>query len=216
MLVAALAMSALVASAAQAVPYTGLDGSSKNVETVIHGTQVGSHSFTAGSGFGAITCSTAVFDGLSATGNSSTLSITPTYSGCKDSFSRTVDVTMEGCTYLFNTPSGSGSTYTGSVNLVCPAGKSVIIHVTSSPSTVACTVTVHAQTNLTSNHYENIAGSPSTVTVKTDITNLQTTTSGGFFNCGVTDGTHNDGSYVGHSTVSGKTTAGAALSVKIN
>jgi hypothetical protein len=215
-LVAVFATSALVASAAQAEEFTGYDQSTgTHTETVIHGVQEGSHSFTAGSGFGSITCTTATFAGNSPTGTSTELTITPTYSGCSDSFGRTVDVTMEGCDYKFTTPTFvSSGTYSGLVDLACPTGHSVTVHVTSGGTSV-CTVTIHAQTGLGSNHYTNKAGNPDDVTVTTDITNLHTTTEGGFFNCGVSNGEHTDGSYVGNTTVTGETTGGAPLGVKV-
>jgi uncharacterized membrane protein len=94
---AALALTAAVATAAMAEP----GFTSESASTTIHGVQEGSHEFTAGEGFGAITCSTVTYSGTSEGTFFTSMTLQPTYSGCKDSFGRTVHVVTNTLQYTF-------------------------------------------------------------------------------------------------------------------
>src|SRR3954451_12492538 len=96
-LVASFALTAVLASAASAAgTFT-----SSSTHTILSGTQVGNHTFTAGSGFGAIHCTIATFSGTSAATSETDQTMKPTYEGCSDSFGRTVDIDNENLTYTF-------------------------------------------------------------------------------------------------------------------
>lgn len=89
----------------------------------------------------------------------------------------------------------------------------IVFTVTSSPTVVACTIVTKAQTN-NGISYHNVANGD--VTMTTNITNLISTTAGGFFNCGIANGEHKEGTYVGHTTLIGEDTVGAPVSISVN
>jgi hypothetical protein len=101
------------------------------------------------------------------------------------------------------------------MDIVCPVGKSITHHITNGSGVSICTVTVHAQKGLGTITYHEMAGPPAHVSMVIDVTSLQTTTSGGILNCGIANGTHNDGSYVGTTTVTGTNTASEQIDVSI-
>src|SRR5215203_3750241 len=190
-LVASLAMSAMVASAAQAIEFH-----STAAHTILTGEQTTSHKFTVGSGFGAITCTTAKFTGTTTATTEASQKITPEYKGCKDSFGRTAHVTVS-ATYTFTPPAVA----TGEAN----------VHLNGS-GTVICDVKVETQTN-NGIVYHNVA---SGVETTTNTTNVKTTTSGASLNCGVSDGAHTGGSYTGNSVVKGTDTEGKAVTITVS
>jgi hypothetical protein len=110
-LVAALALVAVMASPASA------QFTSSSSHTILTGSQEGSHEFTAGEGFGGITCTTASFAGTGAGESETTQVITPTYSNCKDTFGRPVVIdngTNGGenpLTYTFTSGAGKGQVH---------------------------------------------------------------------------------------------------------
>jgi hypothetical protein len=201
-LVAALALTAVMASAASA------QFTSSVSHTRVHGTQVGSHVFTAGEGFGGITCTTATFEGTGTSTNEASQTITPTYSNCKDSFGRTVDIDNGGLHYVFTT---NGTVHvTGSMVLTVTSGGSVI-----------CTVTIkNGQTN-TGIGYHNVNGSTEPtgtqdVLVTTESEDVISTTAGGFFNCGIGNGEHKNGTYEGETTMKGFDTDNNQVGISVH
>jgi hypothetical protein len=201
-LVAALAMSAVAASASQA------EFHSSAAHTILSGSQVGNHVFTVGGGFGAIECETANFSGSSTKVTEADQTITPEYKGCFDSFERTVHVNMGGAQYTFTSPAAT----TGNAN-VHVVGGPITISVTSGAGATICTVTIKEQTN-NNIVYHNLGGTNG-VTVTTNTNNVKATTSGGFLNCGVSNGEHTGGTYTGHTTMKGVNTAGEAVSISV-
>jgi hypothetical protein len=206
-LVAALALTAVMASTASAQftsnkEHTILSGSQKEKTNDI---------FTAGEGFGGITCENATFSGTATDGDEPTQVITPSYSTCKDSFGRTVDLDngeaedKNTLTYTFTSGENKGKVdVTGKMVLTVTSGGSVV-----------CTVEIkNPQTN-NGITYTNLGGTKG-VEVTSHATNVVTVTSGGFFNCGIGNGEHKAGTYDGVSIITGKDTSGAAAEISVD
>src|SRR4051812_13118416 len=85
-LLAAFALTAVLASAASA------QFTSNKEHTILSGSQKeGTNDvFSAGEGFGAITCENGTFNGTLVNKSETSVVLTPTYENCKDSFGRTV------------------------------------------------------------------------------------------------------------------------------
>jgi hypothetical protein len=193
--VAVLAMSAFVASAAQASNFTAA-----KYPTVIKGVQInGEHNFTA-AGTG-VKCKEAAFSG-EATGPTKDLTISAAYGTCKDEiFGLSATVTMNGCNYTFTEPAS------GEVDLVCPAGKIVEVHAST------CTITVFPKNGLKTSTYTNGA---SDVTLKANVTGIEYQVDRGFL-CPIASTyatKHSDGIYEGEATVTG-TSGGEAVKVDV-
>ena len=197
-LVASLALSVVGVSAASAAEFH-----STSSHTLLSAGQTTAHTFTVGSGFGAIKCATAEFKGTSAATTTKEQSVEPHYTNCTDSFGRVVDVNDNGAVYRF--------TNDNTVHVEVPGGAKIELKVTSGGSTV-CTVTVASQTNSKVSYSTSGSG----VLVSSEVTNVSTTTSGGFFNCGVSDGAHTGGSYTGSSLTTGTNTEGKAVTLSYN
>lgn len=195
-LVAVFAMSALSASAASAAEFRHEGGEDAKVTASNAGE--GHHVFTAGL-IGNITCTTATFTGTSfVTSPQATITVSPTYSGCTFLGISNVKVNMEGCTYRFNTPASEGAgTFTGSVTILCPAGKKINFEAS------GCKVEVGEQT-VSSVTYTNLAGPPKAVTVKSNVTGITYT---GSALCPGAQGTHSDGTYTGAAISRAENTA---------
>jgi len=192
-LVAALALTAVMASAASA------QFTSTSEHTILSGSQkTGTNDvFSAGSGFGAVTCENATFSGTSATKSATEQTITPTYTTCKDSFGRVVDVTSG--SYNFTT---NGTVHTeGTFTLKVTSGASVI-----------CTVTIGAQSGVNGITYKNLGGT-SGEEVTSHSTNVKSTIEGGFFNCGTSTTNATAGTYDGVAIITGKDTSGNAVAI---
>jgi hypothetical protein len=197
-LVACFAMSALVASGAQAVEFHS------NVEHVkLTGKQIGTkgHVFTVGGGFGNVTCEVAEFEGTGTLKTNTEQTMVPTYKNCTESaFGTGVTVTCETCGYIF----------TPNANTVHVEGE-FILH-----TGTGCTIRIKRQTIEGGTSYDNISSSHDVV-VTTDITNrVVSFTEGGFFACGVSNGEHKEGSYTGETTVTGTTTTGGAAEISVS
>jgi hypothetical protein len=201
-LVAALALTAVMASTASA------QFTSSSTHTILSGSQEGSHEFTAGSGFGAIVCATATFSGTSSSTNESSQTITPTYGNCKDSFGRVVDIDSSSFSYQFTRTGTSGGTPIGTVHV----SGSMVLTVTSG-SSVVCTVTIQSGQTNTGIIYHSSGG---TVTTTTNTADVKSTTAGGFFNCGISNGEHTNGTYTGATNMTGKDTSGAAATISVD
>jgi len=218
-LIALAALGALSATAASAAPeFTSQETpSGAHVHTIIEGDQEEGniHKFTAGGGFGAISCKKAHFTGTSATGTDTTLDATPEYGTCSDSFGRTVDVVTTGCKYRFHaTTRTSVDNYTGHVSIICEAGKQIEAKVTSGGS-VICTVAIGSQEKVGPIDFIDKTTLPTDVTVDATATNVKNTTSGGSLNCGIANGEHTEGTYTGSTTVIGRNTAGTQIDIDV-
>jgi hypothetical protein len=81
-----------------------------------------------------------------------------------------------------------------------------------SGGTVICLVAVASQTNSSTLYSTSGSG----ILINFQITNVETFTIGGFFNCGVPDGTHSGGSYTGSFLMTGTDTDGKAVTLSYN
>lgn len=135
-LVAVFAMSALVASAAQAQQSYRSSAS----PTTLSGSQVTKNVFHV-PGAGTVECSTATFAGTQTGTAVSDVTITPTYSGCVAFGFSSTHINMNGCQYTFTTPSNFKATS----DVICPGSNKIQITPTFFGSSV-CTVQVGAQT----------------------------------------------------------------------
>jgi hypothetical protein len=197
-LVAALALTAFVASAAQA-QFT------LSPVITLSGTQKAANEFTAGSGFPGIICSTASFHGTSAIGSSDGLAMSPSYGGCKDSFGRTVHISKNTLSYSLTSGATAGETKSS----VVISGE-LVYTVTEGAD---CTVSIGAQT-VSGVSYKNL-GTTNGVEITWNIGNMKNNTSGGFFICGVSNGEHTGGTYTG-TTVVAATQNGAAIQLSLD
>ncbi|HWM63045.1 MAG TPA: hypothetical protein VNP96_03550 [Solirubrobacterales bacterium] len=189
--VAVLAMSAVAASAASA--QTPGTFTAHEYPATITGEQIGTDVFTTVAG--TVSCTHATYHG-SAAGPQTSLTIAPSYTGCKafGLFNATID--MNGCQYRFNQPvTEEANKYTGTVDVVCPEDTEITI------TTSVCRVTVPSQNGLSQITYENTPSATPTdvdVTVNIDEQITYTVDPG----CATASaGTYHDGSYVGAATV---------------
>ena len=186
-LVAVLAMSAVVASAAQAVPsFTA----SAYPATGTGSNKAGSETFTTEAG--TVQCDSH-FEGT-LTEASSTLTITPKYSECTAFGFLNATVETEGCTYVFHaTEQVSAGVYNSHVDVVCPEGKSIKI------VAATCKAEVKSQNGLTTAKSTN---SGSSVTVQPNVTNIAMTVTQDGFGCPFSGTGAKTGSYHGDVLVS--------------
>jgi hypothetical protein len=182
-LVAVLAMSVMVASAASASQYTG----SAYPTTGTGSNTAGKETFTTPGG--TVQCDSHFVGTLAAA--SSTLTVTPTYTKCVAFGFLNATVNFNGCDYLFHAgASKGGGVYDNSADIVCPAGKG--------PVTITagtCVVDVPAQTNLKNVKTTNLAGG--TVTVEPNVTGITMNVTTDGFGCPFPGTGHYTGSYHG-------------------
>jgi hypothetical protein len=164
-LIAALALSAVAASGASA-EYKFTSGAG-TTNTIVTGEQTTTHEFvTGGQGF---KCTVAKFEGTQATATTTTATITPTYENCTYGATRPIDITMNGCTYLFT--GATNAEKHGIVHIKCPAGKVIEAHITEPAGTNKCTLTIAEQTATGGVTYtNNLKPVPDDVTIHTTMT----------------------------------------------
>jgi hypothetical protein len=227
---AALALTAVMASVASA------QFTSTKEHTILSGSQkVNTNDvFSAGEGFGGITCQEATFSGTSTgelnektkTYETATQVITPTYKNCKDSFGRTVDIDngeaedKNTLTYTFTSGLGKGTVHvSGSMTLTVTSGGSVIctVKIKSPQTNNGISYTNIVGHNVVKNEKEEVIETrEDDVETTTHATNVISTTEGGFFNCGISNGEHTKGTYDGTSVISGVGTDGAAAKITVD
>jgi len=182
---AAMALSAVMASAALAVPqYT----SSSYPFTVTGLNAKGSESFSTEAG--KIECdSHYVSHSLSAAG--STLTVTPAYTNCS-AFGFAPTLNNEGCGYVFHATERVGAgVYRHHVSVSCGAGKSM------KWTAGTCKFEIKPQTGLTTAESTNLAAG--TVTVQLNVQKIAYTVTQDGFGCPFTGtGNKTDGSFTGH------------------
>jgi hypothetical protein len=198
-MVAVFAMSALVASAAQATVSTFTP--EKGEAATIHGVQSTTHNFQVGSR--TLTCGTATFLG-SVTGNTTDTKIVPTYENCDTKpvlgISFPAVVTMNSCYYTFT---GENTVATGqygvSVHVECDSGDEIVIHVKSGSNDI-CTLTIKPQTATGLTATNDTSTKPDDVVLHANST-VQTTIHGTL--CGGTENTNQEFNsvYTGDTTI---------------
>lgn len=187
-LVAVLAMSAVVASAASA-QFTA-DSYPKTVTAV---SELGNDVFKIDNA--SVECK-GHFEGT-ASEASTTLTVTPVYSNCKAFGFASATVVMNGCDYVFHS--------NGEVDLECPAGNSIVI------SAGNCEVDVGTQTGLKT---VGLANNGSHVDVKADVGGITGTVTKDGFLCPLSGtGVKTGGTYKQGSAVTVAPVGGGSISV---
>ena len=220
-LVAAFAMSALVASAASANAASWF--TSDGDWTTLSGTQGGTpDTFTTHAG--TLSCSSATYTGSTSATTTTTMKLAPSYSGCSLSpLPGHAIIDMNGCEYEFHT---DGQETTGGV----PNGKfktetTIVCPTTTSPSHVThditvtvtltgipkCTIHIEEQNLGTGIVLTNAGGGLSAAVSFSNIKYTQTAGTGEG-KCTTTTTTSNGG-YSGSATISGQNTATAATTI---
>jgi len=188
---AVMAMSAMMASAASAVPqFTA----SAYPATVTGSNTKGNEVFTTEGG--KVECDSH-FVSHSLEAASSTLTVTPTYSNC-EAFGLNATVNTEGCTYVFHATEAVkiNEVYNNHVDVVCPAGKSIKIVAGGG----LCRAEIKSQNGLTTVQTTNSGGS---VTVVPNVSSVKYTVTTDSFGCPFSGtGEKTDGKYTGHVVVS--------------
>lgn len=203
-LVAAFAMSAVAASAASAASFQAAEYPAK-VDATNSG--FGAHTFKAGL-IGTISCNTATFTGTKfLSGPSTSLEVTPSYSGCTFLGVSNVVVNTNGCTYKFNEPTGTSPSFTGTVDVVCPSEKAITF------TAGTCTVSVGAQTGLkTVSYTDEVTEGEEWVKVVAGVTGITYT---GSTLCPTEPGTHSNGEYKGTVKSTAQNEGGATVNAFI-
>jgi hypothetical protein len=138
-LAAALVLGAVAASGASAEYKFTSGGTTAN--TFVTGEQWEIHQFFIGGQ--AIKCFVAKFQGTQSTTTTNQLTITPVYENCTYGETRQIDITMNGCTYLFTGTTNAEKH--GLFHVKCPAGKVIEAHLTEPAGTNKCTITIAEQ-----------------------------------------------------------------------
>lgn len=215
-LVVALAMTAVLASGAQAAikVTTGVSPAWSTGEVIEHTTIGKRHSFRT-SGGQELSCEEVKFTATETNGATS-VTIVPSMNKCEATIgteTHLVTVTMNDCDYLFH--GGKEVTSTtfgeGELDLVCPEGKVVELHVYKSATTETeelCTYKIAPFINKNGNEFHNIAGSPNDVTVTTTMSEIAVTRTGSLL-CGAASTT---ATYTGSTTLRAFEDKGGSIS----
>jgi hypothetical protein len=141
---------------------------------------------------GTVKCETATYHGeLTAAGT--TVTITPTYKKCEVlGFASGEAVNMNGCDYMLHLNPAAGNT-TGTADVVCPAGKEIVVTATS-VGTTKCVFNIPAQVGLAKATVTNTgAGTTSELVLHLEVKNIKET--------------HTAGTGLGKCTAGGASTA---------
>jgi hypothetical protein len=162
-LAAALALSAVIASAASAAEFKA----AKSPVNLFAG-QDTTHSFLVDGS--AVTCEAATFEASGVKAPAKTVAITPDYKGCSSFGFINSKIEMNGCQFEFLQPT---SGLVGNVRVSCPT-KETRIRIFASVLGSTCEVLIgeSGNTNLEKLSYKNEATSPSTVKVNAAITGI--------------------------------------------
>jgi hypothetical protein len=199
--VAALSMSAMFASAAQAQHQLGVYTAGLTPETLtastIHGAQEGLGSENFFESFGSkVECENSgiTFTSTVAAKGSTVLTVTPHYKDCKQGGTQDTVVTMNECDYTFTQPTRTAPTanWTAKVDLFCPVGKKIEVHVYSSNTSkgtgplgfVICTLKIYPKVGTEQElgggvtYTPGVNGGKDDITVDVDVTGITTTKEG--------------------------------------
>jgi hypothetical protein len=199
--VALCAMSAVIASAAQATAGTLTSEGKKVIATA---EQVGEHEFTltdhevSPGVFASTKCKKATFTGTAAvTDGATSVQVHPVYSECT-AFGLAATVTTTGCDYVLTTGTPTAAGWHVITDIVCTTGFHIKI------VTATCEVTVHPQTGLVTSEVTNSGGSGTAMDLllHTNITNITYIVDKDGIGCPLKGtGTFFKGDYVGTTTV---------------
>jgi hypothetical protein len=194
-LAAVFALTAVVASGAQAVQFH-----SESSTTFLLGQQATRNVFDTAAG--TVKCGTAAsnaqFTGEITGTTVSELTITPECTGAT-AFGQNMIFNFTGCDYLFTAPTGSAPTYDGRFDIQCPEGKHIDVEVPAGE----CSLTVFPQEVPGVVNYTNGgAGSTRDVLVTSGLEGVAYTVDGPGTICGSV-GAHTDGKLTGSVTFKG-------------
>jgi len=172
------------------------------------------HTFTT-SGGQVLSCETATFTSTENNGDTS-VTIVPTLKNCSakiGSETLLVTVTFNDCDYLMHGGKEVSSTTfsEGEIDLVCPSGKVLEIHIYKSATSETeelCTYKVAPFVNKVANEFHNVAGSPNDVTVTSTLTGMAVTRTGSLA-CGAASMT---ATYTGSTTLRAYEDVGGTIS----
>jgi hypothetical protein len=208
--VAALALSSFTASVASADVLTV-----ESLPTTLTGAQEGLDVLKVHAG--ETRCTTVKYQGTVATSPTTTITVTPTFSGCTfTGLAGAID--MNGCDYLFHINSAAGTT-TGTTDIVCPAGQEITI-TAPAVGTKKCIVHIPPQTGLGSVTYTNVGVPPtSELTLSLALTGIKYSQTAGTAesgNCLTADST-TTGTYTGKALITGENeTTGAHIGLLLS
>ncbi len=150
--IAVVAMSAVAATAAQALPvFTAV-----KYPAIVDATtkrEIGKSLEVLEVGGREVECEVSHFKGTLEKA-SSTLTVTPRYTDheeggvCKTGQIFKTTVTENGCDYLFHLTKKDAADYTGTMDILCPAGKLMEIHVRDTFNNESCKITIPEQKGL--------------------------------------------------------------------
>jgi hypothetical protein len=200
---AALAVTAVAASAAHAENTKFTAGSTSGKVTA---TQTTKQVFTTNAG--KVECTTAHQEGVFTAATFSSLTVTPTYSGCTAFGFIGATVEMNGCTYTYNGKENKvGEETLVTLTINCPAGKSIKF------SGGGCVTTVPAQGPLSHIKFVNDTTNPTDdVEAPATVSGIVYTSTG----CISGNGTFSNGTLTGGHTVIAKDTTGAQVNLTVD
>ena len=206
-LVAAFAMSAVVASAASAAEFRA-----ESTPVTLTGAQEGQDVFETDAG--EVECTEATYHGTQSVSPAASVEVAPTYSGCSALFGTPAEVIPNGCKYRFKiTSETSATTSHGTVDIVCPVGKEITVTVkgTFGSSTHKCTVHIPSQNGIAGITYTSEgtkSGRYVMVDVNANTIKYSQTAGTGLGACSNASNTTN-GIYIGQSKVTGEVDGGS-------
>jgi len=226
-LVAVFAMSALVASAAQAeFTFTAWETNETNhVHSTFKSEQSAAFGdlFAQTAGKPAFKCEKSPTSATSTTGDETYLTASPTYSNCTIGANLAfVTVLPTTCHYRFHvTSKHTAHEYTGTVDITCTTpGDSIHVQVytNSGEGTKVCEITIDEQHGINGITYTNdTSGGLKDILVHVNSTNIKTTTTKGGILCQNTTGTnHTTGTFTGTDTVQAFNAGGAQINATIS
>ena len=227
-LIAVFAMSALVASAAQAeFTFTGWETTESNhVHTTYKSEQAAAFGdvFRVTTGKTALRCSTANGAGTSTTGDDATVTLSVTYSSnCSAAgIENVATVEPTSCHFRFHiTGKHTEHEYTGDVHVLCTTpGDSIHVTIwtgTNHSGAPTCEITIPEQTINGITYINKTTGGLKTVEVKVNSTNVETNMTKGGILCGESTGvTATTGTYEGTDIVKCFNTKGEQINCTIS
>jgi hypothetical protein len=204
-MVAALALSAVVASGAQA---TTASVQASSYPATLTGNQKTVNVWSVGGGVRKVSCKTAIFHGT-LTAAADPVTLTPTHAECTSEPFGPVTETMNGCDYDLYPNSVTPSTGTMTTDLTCPAGKEVEIYLYENAEKHGkgeplCRYDIPPQAGLAAGEYHNetnAATGKKDITATLNVTNVAVkSTINGKILCGIAPGA------TGTTTLSGSVT----------
>ena len=160
----------------------------------------------------AVRCTTALSGG-SLTAPSTATALSLGFSGCT-AFGLNATVSANGCSLKVNAETGSGDSYGGKLDLVCPAGKVVEVR------TTTCSVDLAAQTGLDKVSLSLASfgpAMPQAIALASAVNNLTYSVTKDGIGCPLSKlGTFSDGTVSGSSVIVGRDAGGKYLGVRVN